>query len=710
MTRVELRIWGDPFADGESSRALRALLAQPSRHDMRIGLCLTGVRGDPTARRTVRLWNGASGFAVGTDVAEPELDRIVETSRVALSDSAALVVFGSNDDVLTASLEFPNACCVLPAAGRTTEQIVEGVVNFVTSWPADTSDDLVPAEELEPFSRLPLAAGHERRVLHVCGEHAAAELVAEIVASLPLELGVRPRLHGADRATRDAFTDLFGASVEFTDGELRAEVFDGTLAVLQPTDAAIAPRLLAIAMASGRPLLCSRFGVRATELVESGFGVPLGGRTTATGFAADPRSATTALIELATKPSTATSMAERARARVVERLIGPRPAPPPAEVRESSRPLVVLEAPLFETSSSSHLTLETARALVRRDEVDVLLRPRTPFQGGVDDLARRAPELVSRVVRRAPRCDLWLSTGWPVRAARPPQAATFALRVDYEYGALPTELTPHVTDLADRVVVHSNFVRRLVTAAGTPASRVEVVPHGVDVERLRPTGDRFGPIESFKRGRQALLYVGGPIWRKGFDLVVGTALQSFSDQDEVCLVVKTLGSHSDYAGFELGGLLERMRAVPRAIDVLVLDEELTPDELAQVYRSCDALLHPYRGEGFCLPVLEARACGLPVVTTEGGSTEDFCDGEAVFKIPSTRRPIELPQPHEAAPFVLEPDAAAIAALARRALQPGVRALAVGEADAVRQHFTWDAAATSIERLAREASVRARVTA
>ena len=34
--------------------------------------------------------------------------------------------------------------------------------------------------------------------------------------------------------------------------------------------------------------------------------------------------------------------------------------------------------------------------------------------------------------------------------------------------------------------------------------------------------------------------------------------------------------------------------------------------LAAIYRACDALLHPYRGEGFCLPVLEARACGLPV--------------------------------------------------------------------------------------------------
>ncbi|MCL2932559.1 MAG: glycosyltransferase [Trichodesmium sp. MAG_R03] len=46
-------------------------------------------------------------------------------------------------------------------------------------------------------------------------------------------------------------------------------------------------------------------------------------------------------------------------------------------------------------------------------------------------------------------------------------------------------------------------------------------------------------------------------------------------------------------------------------------------ELAQLYQIADAYVSPYLAEGFNLPVLEAAACGLPVICTRGGPTDDF---------------------------------------------------------------------------------------
>ena len=55
--------------------------------------------------------------------------------------------------------------------------------------------------------------------------------------------------------------------------------------------------------------------------------------------------------------------------------------------------------------------------------------------------------------------------------------------------------------------------------------------------------------------------------------------------------------------------------------------------MAALYRSCDVLVHPYRGEGFAMPVLEAMASGLPVVVTAGGPTDEFCPDAAGWRIP-----------------------------------------------------------------------------
>ncbi|NJK37504.1 MAG: glycosyltransferase [Oscillatoriales cyanobacterium SM2_3_0] len=61
---------------------------------------------------------------------------------------------------------------------------------------------------------------------------------------------------------------------------------------------------------------------------------------------------------------------------------------------------------------------------------------------------------------------------------------------------------------------------------------------------------------------------------------------------------------------------------------------LSTQAMAEIYWGADAYVSPYSAEGFNLPVLEAIACGLPVICTAGGPTDDFVQPEFAWKIAS----------------------------------------------------------------------------
>src|SRR5262249_50666940 len=152
------------------------------------------------------------------------------------------------------------------------------------------------------------------------------------------------------------------------------------------------------------------------------------------------------------------------------------------------------------------------------------------------------------------------------------------------------------------------------------------------------------------------------------------------------------------------------RLRPGAPEVEYLDGTLTGEELAGLYAACDCLAHPYRGEGFGLPILEAMACGLPVVVTGLGAALDFCDDANAYLLPARVR--FLPERRVGEwetvdrPWLAEPDAEALAAALRRAFERLEEARAKGRAgrERVLAGFTWehaaDAALRRIEALRR----------
>lgn len=115
--------------------------------------------------------------------------------------------------------------------------------------------------------------------------------------------------------------------------------------------------------------------------------------------------------------------------------------------------------------------------------------------------------------------------------------------------------------------------------------------------------------------------------------------------------------------------------------IIVVDANLDLEMLRVTYCLADAYVSPYRSEGFNIPPLEAAACGLPVLMTGGGATDDYAHPSFALKIASTRR-------NRGAEVMLEPDLNSTIA-GMEALVEGRSGANPAEARAwIAQNFTW----------------------
>jgi glycosyltransferase involved in cell wall biosynthesis len=163
-------------------------------------------------------------------------------------------------------------------------------------------------------------------------------------------------------------------------------------------------------------------------------------------------------------------------------------------------------------------------------------------------------------------------------------------------------IVPRSVRRADHVLVVSERTKRdVVELYGVPAKKVTVTPNGVD-RVFSPGGERGA----------YLLFVGAIQARKN-------PLEALEAAHELGLPLVVAGPEKDAA---LAGALRAGGADLRGY----VDKE----ELAALYRGAAALVLPSHFEGFGLPVLEAMACGTPVVLSDDEALAEVAGDAAVY--------------------------------------------------------------------------------
>jgi glycosyltransferase involved in cell wall biosynthesis len=162
---------------------------------------------------------------------------------------------------------------------------------------------------------------------------------------------------------------------------------------------------------------------------------------------------------------------------------------------------------------------------------------------------------------------------------------------------------------------------------GMDASRIHVIPNGVHTRLFRPIRDEAVLAAWRTRVLGAdvpfLLYVGKPTKRRNLPNVL-RAFAALKREHNVPHRLVLIGSALPGTSFEAEaaalGITSDIVTVPYA----------SHEEIAVAYNASALLLYPSSYEGFGMPVLEAMACGTPVIALNNTAFPEFAGGVALL--------------------------------------------------------------------------------
>lgn len=182
---------------------------------------------------------------------------------------------------------------------------------------------------------------------------------------------------------------------------------------------------------------------------------------------------------------------------------------------------------------------------------------------------------------------------------------------------------------ADLIIADSmNTQRDLVERLEVPRSKIRVIHLGVESKFYPRSEEQIHRVrKKYGLKREYLLYVGTLSRRKN----IGRILRAFTrlcrkSQREIDLV---MAGYLGYGGKEFLEVLERMQ-VRDSIHHLGYVED---SDLPALYSGAEVFVFPSLYEGFGLPVLEALACGTPVLSSNNSSIPEVAEDAALLVDP-----------------------------------------------------------------------------
>jgi glycosyltransferase involved in cell wall biosynthesis len=168
----------------------------------------------------------------------------------------------------------------------------------------------------------------------------------------------------------------------------------------------------------------------------------------------------------------------------------------------------------------------------------------------------------------------------------------------------------------DTVFVNSEEYRQSWIKHGLDPAKLKILPRGLDTELFHPARRDPAFFEKFgaRNGEVRLLYVGRISREKDLDLLAAAYLRLRDEGLPIQLFVVGHGPYSE--------------ALAKSLPEAFFTGYLTGSELATAYASADVFVFPSTTDTFGNVILEAQACGLPVIVSDSGGPKELVEHES----------------------------------------------------------------------------------
>jgi glycosyltransferase involved in cell wall biosynthesis len=190
----------------------------------------------------------------------------------------------------------------------------------------------------------------------------------------------------------------------------------------------------------------------------------------------------------------------------------------------------------------------------------------------------------------------------------------------FEENDARTRMLHAILQKADGVIALSHELAALVTAIGVSPSKIHVALNGVDTGNFRPESKEGARRRlNLPHDKKIILSVGRLTEAKGHQHII-EALPALARRGSVELhIIGGINPETDYSA-NLQELIGSLR-----LDNAHLHRDIPHAQLGSWYNAADLFCLASHGEGCPNVVLEALACGTPVVTTNVGAVEELIE-------------------------------------------------------------------------------------